>query len=204
MLTSRSAKGTTDKMDLPKLKELTGEVDCEEWIDLLRLNLAARGLEEFLDSNIGRVSANYATKWKSDQATVSYIMRSSISAEVREDLLDGDWDPDDRDPKVLFDAITALFSIDKDVAQLKEEFETIDATDFRTLAGKLRIDKFAARLNYLKVRIMNLDDYATELQCVAAGNLAVKRTFSQFRGGKTWQELLQEIQGLRKRYTDVI
>jgi hypothetical protein len=176
-------------MDLPNMKELTGEANCEEWIDLLRLNLAARGLEVFLDVKNGGVSTAWVTK---GQATVSYIMRSSISAKVREDLLVKGWNPKDRDPKALFDAVTALFYL----TPLKEEFDTINMPEFRTPGGKLRLDNFVKRLNYLKVRIMDMDANVTEEQCVAAGNMAVRRTIGQFPGGNTWKKLLQQIQGL--------
>jgi hypothetical protein len=180
-----------DEMDLPKLKELKGEKNLQEWKKLLLLHLSYHDLDQYILEDIAATPAN-----KKDRIKVLLFIQSSLSADVQERLTNGGSKAEEMDPKVLYDDILRIVpaASENAIAELMEEFCKIKRSKYTTF------HKFLERVQYLRRRLKELIPTLADEVCVWIALAGIKEyqfythlMVQQKEGKLTWEKFTNEM-----------
>lgn len=178
-------------MDLPKLKELKGEKNLQEWKKLLLLHLSYHDLEKYILEAVVATPAN-----KKDRIKVLLFIQSSLSTDVQERLMNGGSKADEMDPKVLYEDILRIVpaASENAIAELMEEFCQIKRNKFTTF------HKFLERVQYLRRRLKELIPTLSDEVCVWIALAGIKEyqfythlMVQQKEGKLTWETFTREM-----------
>lgn len=141
------------KLDLPKIPMLQGEENLDEWKDMLRRHLRVHGLRQYIDQDVPEpLEEEDKLKWETRRAAVGLIMTSTLS-KVRQTLINHGWDPEEENPKIVYDLVVrAIPKISEEaIGDLVRELGRIDRATFST------IQNYQNRIQFLKRRLGELD-----------------------------------------------
>lgn len=184
--------------DLPEIPALLGAINLPEWKDMLTSALCCRDLEEYILEDIPEPDhAKRRKVWKRERATVTLIIKSSLS-KVRSILQNAGWDPEATDPKYHYDFVLREIAKTPDTSagDVVLEFTRIDRSQFDTLAA------YQARLIYLRRRLAELDCTVSEKMCLWVTIIGLKGRYARWHlnltramatNTLTWESLMQEM-----------
>jgi hypothetical protein len=180
-----------DDMDLPKLKELKGEKNLQEWKRLLMLHLNYHDLDKYILEDVLATPAN-----KRDRVKVLLFIQSSLSADVLERLTNGGSSAEEMNPKILYEDILRIVpaASENAIAELMEEFTHIKRAKFTTF------HRFLERVQYLRRRLKELIPSLTDEVCVWISLAGIKEyqfythlMVQQKEGKLTWEKFTTEL-----------
>lgn len=93
------------KMEFPKIPELKGEENLQEWRQILRQTLRVHRLLAFIDPGVPEPENPVEREtWDTERAQIILMMLGSFN-HVQQKLLNYGWDPDEQNPKVVYDLV---------------------------------------------------------------------------------------------------
>lgn len=187
------------------MKELVGWKNYDEWLCLLRLNLDSLGLEKYLDEQAFDKISKFLDPidLRTNKSKVSFVIQSSISSDVRARLIKLGWNPENRDPKVLFAAIVNMHSKSR-VSDLLEKMLATTPKEFLTASGSTDFNAFRSQIEHLRDQIETLDpDFQHELEKVMELHqnviAAIVKDYPNFRhtcADESWEGIMWELNRL--------
>ena len=184
--------------NLPEIPALLGAINLPEWKDMLTSALCCRDLEEYIIEDIPEPeNAKKQKAWKRERATVTLIIKSSLS-KVRSVLKNVGWDPEITDPKYHYDFVLREIAKTPDTSagEVVLEFTRIDRSQFDSLAA------YQARLIYLRRRLAELDCAVSEKMYIWVTIIGLKGRYARWylnltramaTNTLTWDSLMQEM-----------
>lgn len=141
------------RVELPKIPQLRGEENLQEWKQMLRQTLRVHALLEYIDPGVPE-PADLIEKaiWKTKRAQVILLMLGSFNY-VQQKLLNHGWDPDEQNPKIVYDLVLkAIPALSEDaVGELMLEWARIERKNYDSM------EKYQNRLQFLRRRLKELD-----------------------------------------------
>lgn len=204
-------------LDLPPIPRLLGNENLDEWDDILVRTLRLHGLAEYVKlpypgvPEPGEHTSSGLTpdQWARDRSLVCLLIVGSLSTDVRDTLLASGYDPDETNPKVLYDLVRDAIpkAAGEDVASYLRELNSISPAEPR-FGGSLR--EYCLRVGYLRRRL-----YVSEPQpndnlvlVMAVLGLARDGRYEDLsmdlgreleRGGLSWARFMGDLAGVHGR-----
>jgi hypothetical protein len=141
------------KVEFPKIPQLCGEENLQEWKQILRQTLRVYGLIQYVDPGIAE-PADPVEKalWEKQRAQVILLMLGSFNY-IQLKLLNHGWDPDEQNPKLVYDLVLkAIPAMSEDaVGELMLEWSRMERKNYDSM------EKYQNRLQFLRRRLKELD-----------------------------------------------
>lgn len=188
----------------------------DEWDDILVRTLRLHGLADYIKLPYPGVpepaehgSGLTPNEWARDRSLVCLLIVGSISADVRDTLLASGYDPNETNPKFLYDLIRDAIprASGEDVESYLRELNTISPAEPR-FGRSLR--EYALRLSYLRRRLYVSEPQPNDNLVLVTALLGLARDerYEDLsmdlgrqleRGGLSWVRFMTDLAGVHGR-----
>ena len=188
---------------LPKIPQLLGEENLEEWKASIRNHFEWYDILQYLTSDVPEPPAtdDQARKvWKQARLKGKITIHSTLSNKtVRDKLKNSGWNPvEDADPKAIYELVLSVIpsTSEEALSSLYVEFCTLDRAKYDSLTA------FQTRVTYLKSRLEALDCLPPEKGNLIVVINALKSTYPDWHNfliydfenkDLTWKKLMQDM-----------
>src|SRR5580700_2974952 len=188
---------------LPKLPQLIGEENLEEWKAAINHYFKWHRIRQYLTTDVPQppiADANAVGAWEQARLKGIITIHSTLTNKtIRNKLRNAGWNPlEEENPKTIYDLVLRVIpsTSEEAVMSLYLELSKIDRAKYDSLSS------FQDRVTYLKGRLETLKCPISERGCVILVVGALKNTYPDWynflyydfeKGDLTWTKLMEDI-----------